>query len=307
MKSAQQLLTKWEKSTLDDFKAFIAEFDGWVKANLKAHKDDYLIGQIYKENVFFRTEDEYTQVCKCQAELAHRCLKSICEDIEKKPDIYPSRTKHIVDFIFDLAPFVDQIMKKKDPNFQFIAGGKSYSQNSIWMFREASNLFWSSTVTDKNLLSHMSAVSLSVFALRQAVEVRFRRAIGIERIVDDNANDAKLRHDFMLEFFAENPDLVALKVGSMTNLTLIYKWTNYSIHTGSMPNMWEIQFALDYCSKLFEPDKPDPKKGWSIDSSIKIKNYDELKKRWENKVNANATPVGQWHFIYMKKPDAVVA
>ena len=57
----------------------------------------------------------------------------------------------------------------------------------------------------------------------------------------------------------------------MTNLTLIYKWTNYSIHTGSMPNMWEIQFALDYCSKLFEPDKPDPKKGWSIDRAYQDK------------------------------------
>jgi hypothetical protein len=130
--------------------------------------------------------------------------------------------------------------------------------------------------------------------------------MGIVRIVDDNANDAKLRHDFILVFFAENPDLISLKIGSMTNLTLIYKWTNYSIHTGSMPNVWEIEFALGYCSKLFEPDKPDPKKGWSIDSSVKIKDYDELKKRWENKVCANTTPVGQWHFIYMKRPEAVI-
>ncbi len=48
MKSAQQLLSKWEKSTFDDFKAFTAEFDGWVKANLKTHNEDCLIGQIDK-------------------------------------------------------------------------------------------------------------------------------------------------------------------------------------------------------------------------------------------------------------------
>jgi hypothetical protein len=262
MKSAQQLLSKWKKSTLDDFKAFMAEFDGWVQVNLRAHNDDYLIGQIYKENVFFRTEDEYTQLCRCQVELAHRGLKLIFKDIEKKPEIYPGLRQHIVDFIFDLAPYIDQIMRKKDPNYQFMGGGKSYSQNSIWMFREASNLFWSSTVTDKNPLSHMSAVSLSVFALRQAVEIRFRRAIGIWKIVDDaNLNDAKLRHDFILDFVAENLDLIELKVGSMTNLTAIYKWTNFSIHNGTMPNVWEIQFALEYCRKAFEPDAPDPKKG----------------------------------------------
>lgn len=306
MKSAQKLLSKWEKSTLDDFKAFMAEFDKWVKANLKVHKDDYLIGQIYKENVFFRTEDEYTQLCRCQVELAHRCLKSMLEDIEKEPDIYPSRIKHIVDYIFDLAPFMDQIMKKKDPKYQFIGGGKSYSQSSIWMFREACNLFWSSTVTDKNPLSHMSAVSLSVFALRQAVEIRFRRAIGIVKVVDEaSLNDAKLRHDLILEFVAENLDLIELKVVSMTNLAAIYKWTNFSIHNGIMPKMWEIQFALEYCRKAFQPDAHDPKKGWSIDSSIKIKDYDELKRRWEKKVNENC--VGrQWHFLYLDKPEAVL-
>ena len=305
MKSAQQLLSKWEKSTLDDFKAFIAEFDEWVEANLKAHNDDHLIGQIYKENLFFWTENEYTQVCKCQAELAHRCLKSICKDIERKSDIYPSRTKHIVDLIFDLAPFMDQIMRKKDPNYQFIAGGKSYSQNSIWMFREASNLFWSSTVADKNLLSHMSAIALSVFALRQAVEIRFRRAIGILKIVDEaNQNDAKLRHDFILDFVAKNLDLIELKIGSMINLTRIYKWTNFSIHTGGMPRIWEIQFALEYCGKVFEPDAPDPKKGWDINSSVKIKNYAELKKRWENEVKT-AFQNRKWHFLYLEKPEAV--
>ena len=69
MKSAQQFLSRWKNSTLDDFKAFTKEFGDWVNVNLKAHNDDYLIGQIYKENIFFRTEAEYTQICKCQAEL----------------------------------------------------------------------------------------------------------------------------------------------------------------------------------------------------------------------------------------------
>jgi len=305
MKSAQHLLANWERSTCDDFARFMAEFNEWVKANLKAHTDDYLIGQIYKENIFFRTEGEYTQLCKCQAELANRCLKSLSENVEKKAEVYPSLRKHIIDYIFDLAPYIDQIMKKNDPNYQFMEGIKSYSQNSIWMFREARNLFWSSTVTDKNPLSHMSAVSLSVFALRQAIEIRFRRALGIWKIVDEaNLSDAKLRHDFILDFVAKNPDLIELNIGSMTNLTAIYKWTNFSIHTGGMPKIWEIQFVLDYCRKVFEPDAPDPKKGWNINSSVKIKDYAELKMRWEAEVNG-AFPNRKWDFFYLEKPEAV--
>jgi len=199
---------------------------------------------------------------------------------------------------------MDQIMKKKDPNFRFVEGFKSYAQNSIWMFREAKNLFWSSTVTNKNPLSHMSSVSLAVFALRQAIEIRFRRVIGITKIVDENVSDAKLRHDFILDFVGKNLDLIELKVGSMTNLALIYKWTNFSIHTGGMPKIWEMQFALDFCNNVFQPDAPDPKKGWSINSSVKIKDYAELKKRWESEVKA-ALPGRNWHFMYMEKPEAV--
>ena len=195
-------------------------------------------------------------------------------------------------------------MKKTDPNYRFVEGGKSYSQNSTWMFREAKNLFWSSTVTDKNPLSHMTSVSLAVFALRQAIEIRFRRAIGITKIVDEHFSDAKLRHDFILDFVARNLDLIELKVGSMINLAQIYKWTNFSIHTGGMPNIWEMQFALDFCNDVFQPDAPDPKKGWSINSSIKIKDYAELKRRWESEVKA-AFGGRNWQFMYMEKPEAI--
>ena len=41
IKSAQFLLSKWETATLEDFKAFWAESDAWLKATIKTHNDDW--------------------------------------------------------------------------------------------------------------------------------------------------------------------------------------------------------------------------------------------------------------------------
>jgi hypothetical protein len=41
-----------------------------------------------------------------------------------------------------------------------------------------------------------------------------------------------------------------------------------------------------------------------VGNSVKIKDYAELKKRWESEVKA-ALPGRNWHFMYMEKPEAV--
>jgi hypothetical protein len=226
--------------------------------------------------------------------------------VEKKQVEIAALKNHILDYIFDLKPYIEQIAKKSNSPCEFIQGWKSDIEDSVMMFTEARNLFWSSTIDKSNPVSHRSAVGLSVFALRQSLEIRFRRAIGIFKILDPKINDAKLRHDFILDFIDENHALIETKIGSMTNLSKIYKWTNFSVHTGRMPKIWEIQFAFNYCSKLFQPDPYNNKSGWHLHSSIKIKDYVELKKKFEDKVNTEL-PNNKWQFIYMEKPEAIIS
>jgi len=307
MKTALQIVRSNSSISIDVFKAFVTEFISWKDSVVsKSYSDDYLIGTVYKENVIFKTRNEYTQLCKAQVSLASITLKDLLVEIENTDLTCESASKHITEYVFDLKPFVEELERRNNPNYNFFEGGKSTSDMAVMMFKEAKTLFWSSIYKDVNPVSHRSALNLSVFALRQALEIRLRRAIGIYKILDEKLNNAKLSHDFYIDFFKNNTDIFTLKIPSITNLSKIYKWTNYSIHTGFMARVWEIQYAFDYCSNLFNPDSYEHGKGWSIHSAIKISDYAELKKRFENKVKI-MYPNSSWDFTYMESPEAVTS
>ncbi len=306
MKSAQKILNSNDALPPDAVREFIEEFTKWTNESItKKYSDDYLIGAIYKENVFFTTEEEYTQLCKCQIALASRCLRDLITEVECGKIKEAELKVHIFDYIFDLKPYVEQVARKTKPEYIFIEGWKSYKELSFVKFIEARALFCSGMVADKNPISLRGTIILLEFALRQLIELHFMRALGIFKIIDENGNDAKLRHNFILVYLAHYLDLISIKIGSMCELYRIYKWTNYSIHTGSMPKIWEVQFAFDYCWKAFQPEPLNPKDGWNINSSITIKNYPELKRRFEQDVNDNLKG-RNWQFLYMNKPEAVI-
>jgi hypothetical protein len=196
-------------------------------------------------------------------------------------------------------------MKKSNPKYVFIRGGKSASDSSVVLFSAAKNLFWSSMLETANPVEHRTALNLSVFGLRQSLEIRFHRAIGIHKIVGPSGEPPKLRHDFILDFVADNSDLIQTNIGSMDKLSKMYKWTNYSIHAGTLSKIWEIQYAFKYCGGLFQPDPYNQRKGWNIYSSIKINDYAELKKRFEHKVNTTF-PDTKWQYYYVSKPEAIL-
>jgi hypothetical protein len=70
MQSAQRLLSANDNLSYELFKTFMDDFAKWRNVTIKTYNDDYLIGAIYKENIFFKLECEYTQLCKCQVALA---------------------------------------------------------------------------------------------------------------------------------------------------------------------------------------------------------------------------------------------
>src|SRR5580704_13543504 len=87
IKSAQILLSADKRFSYELFKAFMDEFAAWKATVLKtAYNDDHLIGAIYKENVFFKSESEYTQLCRCHVEMAAQCLGVILAEVQNAPE-----------------------------------------------------------------------------------------------------------------------------------------------------------------------------------------------------------------------------
>lgn len=306
MDTAKRLFKDKDSITFEMLNEFVLELKRWKEAHItNEYSSDHLIGQIYKENIFFKKKEEYRQLCKCHVSLALKCLEKLIAYIQAN-NIEPVQYgKHVFEYLFDLKEYIEEIDPKSDPNYSFVDGWKSYSDMSVIMFREARNLFWAGCLEVKEPIPYRTAMPLAVFGLRQAIEVRLRRAIGIFKIVDEKMNDAKLRHDFIFDFFNANLDLVEMKVASIQNLAKIYKWTNYNIHNGGIPRIWEVEYAFEYASKLFESDKMEHGKTWSIHSSIKINDYAELKCRFEALVN-KTLPNSKWDYIYLDSPEAVI-
>ena len=251
----------------------------------KSYLDEYLIGAVFKTEIYFKTDSEINQYCKCQLFLADLWLKSLIKKIERDGGLSHNRIlrykDHIGDFLHDIKRFIEYLERKKNKDFVFFEGSKYYGQYAWQIFSESNVLYWLKS-NEKSSLSHRSAINLSVFTLRQSLELKFRKVLGLIYIHDKNGTSAKIKHEYIPEFLEKNLTELEVNYDSINGVIKIYKWTNSTIHTGIIPYIWELDFALDYCSNLFTPDESSSNGYWSIHSSVKIKNYDRFINRFVN-------------------------
>ena len=92
---------------------------------------------------------------------------------------------------------------------------------------------------------------LSVFQIRQAIEVRIKSALGIH-VLRRTANYdlLKITPDSFIEFIYSKPNEISIDVEKRT-LEKIHGWTNLYVHTGFMPEAYKTWFALKSIEPLF--------------------------------------------------------
>lgn len=143
-----------------------------------------------------------------------------------------------------------------------------------------------------------------MFAIRQSLEIKFRRILGIAGIFNKELKSPRLRHDYFAEFIQKHLYHFVIQHNSIKNITTIYKWTNFGIHSGTMPRTWEAQYALEYCDGLFAPSDPHIGKAWSIHDAVQISNYYMLVKALTDQLSVNF-PNDTW-CIDLGNPEAVI-
>lgn len=109
--------------------------------------------------------------------------------------------------------------------------------------------------------------TVSIFLLRQAIEVTILRAFGIICFLDKNNTEQKIKFDKILDFIENNSQYIEFPI-SKSLLKKIMNWSNIYIHKGFMHFNWEIIIAQNVLSALFRGGKDE--KQWSIFGSIKI-------------------------------------
>lgn len=273
----------------------------------RKYTDDYLIGAIFKLEVSYKTDSEVNQYCKSQLFIANSWLNSLINIIKENGNFnHASIIKHkhhITDYLFDIKPFIEYLERKSNKDYIFFDGGKYYGQKAWQVFRESKVLYWHSS-SNKNYLTHRSNISLSVFTLRQSLELKFKSILGLSDIYDKSNASAKIKHDYIPDFLDRNLSELDVNYNSLKYIIKIYKRTNVTIHTGIIPHIWEQDFALNYCAGLFKPDAAKPSGAWSLYSSVKIKNYDILIKKFMDEFCKKYSD-NYWCFEFTN-PEAVI-
>jgi hypothetical protein len=117
----------------------------------------------------------------------------------------------------------------------------------------------------------------SIFLIRQAIEIRLKNALGINMIRQLNGRIIKIPFSRLLEnLFKKNKEAIHLPV-PLPTIKRIYDWSNFYIHSGWMPYIWEVECAHHLLNPMFV-GKRHRDGSWSLFGTVRIKKktYDDI-------------------------------
>lgn len=264
---------------------------------------------IFDNNKILKNDQQVTTYCKLHLCVATHCFNQLVDQIaaNKGGFTYSNIRKYrniIYDYLHDLREIVEHLEKKTDPSYSFFSGGKYYGTRTIETFRISNNLFWTSALQE-NFIDHRLGQNLSTFSLRQCLELKFRRIVGVGAIFHKTTfQHPKLRHDFFFTFITSNSGLFNFYTKNIREIWKIYSWTNLCIHLGILPRVWMLQYALELVAPLIIPQPADKKGRWHLHSSVEIHDLNELRERFKKHFHNNFSE-SEWE-LELVKPEATI-
>ena len=255
------------KQILDEISIYL----NWVKELKlkyrikKEHSIEYIAQQILSKI----TKSNF----KYHIEAFYISLKEVASDLNKIDDAYKIKISNCNNYIKGvLALLNDLILDFNEIYWQIeeIMLNNPQSRKSgrrrMFMGRE---IFKSPKDIVRRLVNYdeISYSSISVFLLRQSIEITILRALGIYSFVDINNCEQKIKLDKIIDFIEKNKKYIKIPV-EMPILKKIIKWSNPYVHKAVMNLHWQIIIAQKVLLPLFVGGKD--KNSWSIHGAIKI-------------------------------------
>jgi hypothetical protein len=208
----------------------------------------------------------------------------------------------INELLYDIMIFANHIGQKNDSQYSFFNGWKATIEDSRWHNLGTFQLAYYSIFKDKRL-DNKFALILTPVALRQTIELKMNRIVGIGDLFDRNGQKIFTKHNFIFDFIKRNKNLLELNI-DIKLINKIFEFCNDSVHKGIMPYFWQIFYALRFCDDLFYD--PNFKKATSVHSAVKIKDYSLLKSNLEKElIKQFPSPNYDLHIQWIK-PEAQI-
>lgn len=313
IQSVKNILNKIDRKIISDnkttLKKCLLDFQKDLEEiKVKHTAQDIFDDKTYKEYVFtnFTEANNIDDFCKINLIASKETLDRLILRISRHSgglNYYNIRKyrEFILILISDLKSIVEKFEKKNDPNYDFVRNSypsiieadKIYSMSKDFLFKNSLQDLY---------LNSLHLLGLSVLNLRQSIEIRTKRAVGVYKVININ----KCRNDFgfkeLINFIESHKQLVTYDSFSFDVLKSIYNWSSDYIHNAILPMIWQVEHALLEIDNFYSPGTHTNTKGlqWSKYGKIKIHDYEKLKKELSS----------QFHkchkFFFLDDPDALV-
>lgn len=284
----------------------------WLQSRhaAKTYSSEYIISTAYGKPRSLRKDSEVAAYCRVHLQLATKQFEILINGLKRKNGKVPiaslRRYSEIVsDYLFDLLPIAEFLERRKDANYEFFRGGKSYGVASWEIFRVSCQLAIQSAFRGKPFhIDHKTSQIASIFVLRQALEAKFNRIIAVY-FFDKNEQTPKVKHDFHYSFIASNRNCFEFTSVDFHLLGKIYDWCNSIVHQAYQPLAWQIPYAQSVCSGLWAHGPLTHKGGSSVHGGIRILDLEDMQSRFAEHF-AKSYDHGAW-CVSFAKPEAVTS
>ena len=191
--------------------------------------------------------------------------------------------KLLEEISFEVIAFLDYATFVITGKYAGYGYRKRSAANSFELFR-ASEMFFRNEKIYENCIGDFVIRPTSIVLLRQAIEIRLKNAFGINVITYENGTILKIPGNFLLEIIKTAPEGAIKFPIKLCILRKIHEWTQYYIHGGFIPYLWEIEWAFVILNPLFSVGTDG--KTFSRDGSIQIKRsyYDQVENEIKSKI-----------------------
>lgn len=272
----------------------------------KKYSIEYICTNVFSKAKWFDVP-AYAAYCRVNLQLGTKHLSFLLNEIKAHPQqsqnyAIKNSFNFIHDTLHDLRVFANFLHQRVDSNYMFFDGAKNAYQESWQLFGFAKALYYS-TCTSANPLRghHNQSHAASAFVLRQALEVKFERIVGVVTF-DKNGSEPRLKHGFHYEFAKSNPAFFDFKTLNFELVRTVYDWCSHVVHNAIQPLAWQMPYAFKICQGLYESGELGPDGGWSIHGGVRVLDVGEMQSSFA-KYLLEHYDHGVWCFFF-KKPEA---
>jgi hypothetical protein len=251
------------------------------KVKNKKYSDEYLVSVCFKKNEYM-TPEEASAYCKVSLVVGVKYLRKQLELIEKSFEVVGDRalievSDLLYNYLHDFRPLIEYVVQSKDASYVFFRGSKYSGSRTQDLFRLSRVLSYTASISTNNPLqdSHRACCVASAFVLRQAMEVKFVRIVGVE-LIDKKYNAPKLWHGFHYDFVKENPHHFDFEAFDFFLLRHIYDWCSMMVHSAHLPLAWLLPMAHDFCEGLFNSGVCSESGYWHVHGAVRVKDIQEM-------------------------------